>query len=92
MRQRRRQRKIAALLAGQRRVPPVVFASDTARNRGAAETPRIQALKGVPVAPGTRGRASAAAGRPGERDVGGARQVRGDEIIVARSANLGLRP
>ena len=89
--QRRRQRKIAALLAGQQRVPPVVFASNTGALGSRPKTHQSRRLKGVPVAPG-----SAAGlvrvlddtnGEPLQR-----KAMRGDEIIVARSANLGLAP
>jgi rifampicin phosphotransferase len=89
--QRRRQRKIAALLAGQQRVPPVVFASDTGAIGSRPKTLQSRRLQGVPVAPGS------AAGlvrvlddtesKPWQR-----KAMRGDEIIVARSANLGLAP
>ena len=89
--QRRRQRKIAALLAGQHRVPPVVFASNTAALGSRPKTLHSRRLKGVPVAPGS------AAGLVRLLDDTGSeprqrKAMRGNEIIVARSANLGLAP
>jgi len=89
--QRRRHRKIAALLAGQHRVPPVVFASDTDALGSRPKTHPSRRLNGVPVAPGS------AAGLVRVLDDTGAepwqrKTMRGDEIIVARSANLGLAP
>jgi pyruvate,water dikinase len=91
VRQRRRQRKISVLLAGQRRLPPVVFASDMRVIGERPETLESRSLKGTPVAPGT------ASGRVRLLDhisdeVGRRKQVRGDEIIVTHSANLGLAP
>ena len=91
VRKRRRQRKIGALLAGQQRVPPVVFASDTGAVGSRPKTLQSRRLKGVPVAPG-----SAAGLVRVLDDTGGEswqrKAMRGDEIIVARSANLGLAP
>jgi rifampicin phosphotransferase len=89
--QRRRQRKIAALLAVQQRVPPVVFASNTGAIGSRPKTLQSRRLKGVPVAPGS------AAGLVRVLDDTGCepwqrKAMRGDEIIVARSANLGLAP
>jgi len=89
--QRRRQRKISALLGGQRRLPPVVFASDMRAIGERPETLESRFLKGTPVAPGT------ASGRVRLLDnisdeAGRRKQVRGDEIIVTHSANLGLAP
>jgi len=88
---RRRERKIAALLAGQRRVPPVVFASDMRAIGASTEGPQTKHLTGMPVAPGS------AAGRVRVLDDSAFppsswKEMRGDEIIVARSANLGLAP
>ena len=90
-RHRRRERKIAALLAAQRRVPAVIFA-DRMQSVGArAEGATSGNLKGVPVAPGS------AVGRVTLLDEAAIRSLSGKEahrerIIVARSANLGLAP
>ncbi len=91
VRQRRRHRKISALLAGQRRLPPVIFASD-AGAIGLRSTLQSTRLEGAPVAPGSAaGRVrvldEAADGEPWRRQ-----PLRGDEIIVTHSANLGLAP
>ncbi len=89
--QRRRQRKIAALLAGQQRVPPVVFASDTGALGSRPKAHQSRRLKGVPVAPGSAtGLVRVLDDTGGEP--WGRKAMRGDEIIVARSANLGLAP
>jgi pyruvate,water dikinase len=89
--QRRRRRKIAALLAGQQRVPPVVFASNTGALGSRPKTLQSRRLKGVPVAPGSAAGLvrvlDDTGGEPWQR-----KAMRGDEIIVARSANLGLAP
>lgn len=91
VRRRRRDRKIAALLASQRRVPDVIFADSAQtvgfRPNGTASTQ----LNGVPVAPGS------AAGRVRLLDDAAIRSLSGmemsrEQIIVARSANLGLAP
>jgi pyruvate,water dikinase len=90
VRQRRRERRIAALLAGQRRVPAVVFASDMRAIGARAGGPQARHLTGMPVAPGK------AAGRVRLLDesapLSSWTEMCGDEIIVARSANLGLAP
>jgi len=89
VRARRRERKIAALLAAQRRIPAVVFA-DALQDFGArAEGEASDAHVGAPVAPG------AAVGRVMLLDEGATGAPSGccrDRILVARSANLGLAP
>ena len=91
VRHRRRERRIAALLAGQRRIPAVIFASDMRTFGTHPEVPQSRDLKGMPVAPGS------AAGVVRLLDDAGVqpsswKKMRGNEIIVARSANLGLAP
>ena len=88
---RRRERKIAALLAAQRRVPAVIFADD-AHRIGARPTETASGhMIGIPVSPGS------AVGRVRLLDEDAAysspdHEARGELIIVARSANLGLAP
>ena len=89
--QRRRQRKISALLAGQRRLPPVVFASDMRTIGERPATLKSRSLKGTPVSPGTASGRVRLLDNIGD-EAGRPKQVRGDEIIVTHSANLGLAP
>jgi pyruvate,water dikinase len=89
VRARRRERKIAALLAAQRRVPAVVFADRPQEIGARAESAASASLKGAPVAPGS------AVGRVMLLDEGAAGAPSGcrhERILVARSANLGLAP
>lgn len=88
---RRRERRMSALLAAQRRLPDVIFSNALhaigARHKGA---PRAD-LKGIPVAPGV------AVGRVRFLDDAALRSssgknMGGEQIIVAHSANLGLAP
>ncbi len=87
---RRRERRLAEMLARQRRVPAVVFASRLDALGAWPESRPLSRLNGTPVAPGT------AVGKARLLDdhglKAGCEGVRGDEIIVARSANLGLAP
>jgi pyruvate,water dikinase len=91
VRRRRRERKIAALLAVQRRVPAVIFA-DRAQTVGTRPEGAVSGdLKGIPVAPGS------AVGRVRLLDDAAIRsssgkEMGGEQILVARSANLGLAP
>ncbi|MBB4200078.1 hypothetical protein CCR94_04560 [Rhodoblastus sphagnicola] len=88
VRARRRERKIAALLAAQRRVPAVVSAEALHRLGARAKT-AAGGLKGAPVAPG------AVVGRVMLLDEGASGPPHGscrERIIVTRSANLGLAP
>ncbi len=88
--QRRRERRIAGLLASQRRLPAVIFQSDLAALGTRREGTAAGRLEAVPVAPG------AAVGVVRILDDSGAlpatTRLAGGEIIVARSANLGLAP
>ena len=88
VRARRRERKIAGLLAAQRRIPAVVFADDPQKIGARAERVAGGGLKGAPVAPG------AVVGRVMQLEEGAGAAPGGcqERILVARSANLGLAP
>lgn len=86
---RRRERRIAGLLARQWRLPAVVFEADLAALGVCSTGLATGRLAAVPVAPG------AAVGVVRVLDDGGAlppAALHGGEIIVTRSANLGLAP
>jgi pyruvate,water dikinase len=86
-RERRRERKIAALLAAQRRVPAVVFADALDQIGARVEAATSGDLVGAPVAPGS------VVGRVKLLEEGATGAPPGccrERILVARSANLGL--
>ncbi len=87
---RRQERRIAKMLASQRRIPAVIFASRLEAIGAWPEASAFCGLTGAPVAPGV------AVGRVRLLDEGGfeagCADLQGDEIIVARSASLGLAP
>ncbi|MCW2284117.1 pyruvate,water dikinase [Rhodoblastus acidophilus] len=86
---RRRERKIAARLAAQRRIPAVIFADALDKIGARAEAATSTAFVGAPVAPG------AVVGRVMLLDEGVTGAPPGccrERILVAHSANLGLAP
>ncbi|MCW2272907.1 pyruvate,water dikinase [Rhodoblastus acidophilus] len=86
---RRRERKIAALLAAERRIPAVIFADALDKIGARVEVATSGAFVGAPVAPG------AVVGRVmllDEGATGAPPGCRHDRILVAHSANLGLAP
>ncbi len=91
VRHRRRERRIAALLAAQRRLPAVIFASGLQAIGARPQGPQSRHLTGMPVAPGS---AVGVVRLLGDADIQPPawKEMRGEEIIVARSANLGLAP
>jgi rifampicin phosphotransferase len=87
---RRRERRLAKTLESQRRIPAVIFASRLEAVGAWPEAPGFCGLSGVPVAPGVAiGKVRLLDDRSFEA---GCADLRGDEIIVARSASLGLAP
>lgn len=92
VRRRRSERRLATILAREKRVPPVIFASrlDAIGIRPPLENSRV--VTGIPVAPGS----AVGVVRIVDFDAVDIFQVNveltGDEILVARSANLGLAP
>ena len=87
---RRQERRMAKRLESQRRIPAVIFASRLEAIGAWPEASAFCGLTGAPVAPGV------AVGRVRLLDEGGfeagCADLQGDEIIVARSASLGLAP
>lgn len=86
---RRRERKIAARLAAQRRIPAVIFADAPEKIGVRAEAATSGAFVGAPVAPG------AVVGRVMLLEEGVTGALPGccrERILVAHSANLGLAP
>ena len=87
---RRREGRIAKTLERQRRIPAVVFASRLEALGAWPETPAVCGLAGVPVAPGVAiGKVRLLDDRSSDA---GCADLRSDEIIVVRSASLGLAP
>lgn len=90
--ERRRARGLAIVLARQGRMPAVVFGARLDALGARREAPDGRRLSGSPVAPGV------ATGRVRLLDCGQTADAparsgwRGDEILVTRSANLGLAP
>jgi phosphohistidine swiveling domain-containing protein len=91
VRRRRHERKIALLLAARRRIPAVIFSERLEAIGAQPEGLRSTHLRGVPVAPGSAaGTVRLLDGADGEAWC--TKELHGGEIIVARSANLGLSP
>jgi pyruvate,water dikinase len=87
---RRREQRLAARVARQYRLPAVVFGSRLHEIGAPHDLPASQRLAGTPVAPGS----AIGVVRLYDCANGAAalKDMHGDEIIVARSANLGLAP
>jgi phosphohistidine swiveling domain-containing protein len=87
---RRREHKLARRMARQHELPAVVFGSRLHEIGARPELPAVERLAGTPVASGL------AIGIVRLYDcadgVAALNNMRGDEIIVSRSANLGLAP
>jgi rifampicin phosphotransferase len=87
---RRREHRLATRVARQVRLPAVIFASRLQEIGARHDLPAAQQLAGTPVAPGSASGIvrlyDCAQGAAALKD------LHGDEIIVARSANLGLAP
>lgn len=90
--ERRRERGLALRLARERPMPPVIFGSRLGEIGARREVPASRRLAGTPIAPGVVTGVvrlvDCADGPAGTLAPG----RRGDEILVARSANLGLAP
>jgi len=87
---RRREHRLAGRMARQYRLPAVVFSSRLHEIGARHDLPSAQQLAGTPVAPGS----AIGVVRLYDCANGAAalKDMHGDEIIVARSANLGLAP
>ncbi len=87
---RRRERRLARTLESQRRTPAVIFASRLDSIGAWPEAPASHGMIGVPVAPGTVvGKARLLDDHSLEASCA---DLRGDEILIVRSASLGLAP
>ncbi len=88
--QRRREHRLAMRAARQYRLPAVIFGSRLKEIGARHDVPAAERLVGTPVAPGSATGVvrlyDCANGAAALKD------MHGDEIIVARSANLGLAP
>jgi rifampicin phosphotransferase len=87
--ERRHERQLASRIARQHSLPAVIFGSRLEEIGARRESVAAQRLTGTPVAAGC---AVGVVRLVDCADTAALKNMRGDEIIVARSANLGLAP